>query len=293
MDTIVKVSRQFLLTIIGIILIGSVPFLIFNPIEGKVTFDLIAYSKGIYETVGKIIHFNEITYKLEGTDRALFPNMLDPYFYSLKIIFFAFLISIFIATLITYILMLISSFKRKTTERLIFILESLPDIFVIALVQMFIVWFYQQTEILLFNVASVYGQYAYALPIFCLTILPTIHLLKIMVLLFQDEIDKPYVELAKGKGLSKSFILLVHILRNSLISFFYNSKTIFWFMLSNLLIIEYIFNIYGFSYFLLSFARQSPEILTIGIIMMFIPFFVFFTFGQAFIEKVTNGKVEI
>ena len=83
------------------------------------------------------------------------------------------------------------------------------------------------------------------LPIICLTIPTTLLFIKLLLLRFKEELEKDYSLFAKSKGLSLRHILTHHISRNVLLTTIYYAKTNILFMLSNLYIIEWIFNTYG------------------------------------------------
>ena len=76
----------------------------------------------------------------------------------------------------------------------------------------------------------------YLLPILTLSILPIIYLYKICLLNYNDELHKDYINVAVAKGLKPFYILFKHILINALFSIFYNAKSIFLFMISNMIV---------------------------------------------------------
>src|SRR5699024_1662169 len=100
-----------------------------------------------------------------------------------------------------------------------------------------------------------------------------------------------YVELARGKGLRTSTILLKHILRNAFIRIFIDSKFVLWFMLSNLFMVEYLLNVRGLIAFM--FHHPSLTVFTVGLLMIFIPIFLLLAIGQVIIEKITAQEVEL
>jgi peptide/nickel transport system permease protein len=91
----------------------------------------------------------------------------------------------------------------------------------------------------------------------------------------EEEFNKPYIDTAKSKGIRRFRILWRHVLPNTLLSVLHQSRNILWLMLSNLLMVEFIFNIYGIT----SLARinGSPAIFTISMILLFVPIFLVFT----------------
>ncbi|OZM56740.1 hypothetical protein CIB95_11000 [Lottiidibacillus patelloidae] len=290
-----RVLLQFIVACIGIIFIGAIPKLfeverVFDE-EGETAtgplFNFSGYFEGIKDLFGKLMNVSEITYNANGTVRPIFPKIFEPYLYSAEILLGALLIGIVSAIVLTYITMLlhrkiISGFKFVT-----FVLESLPDILVIVGVQAIIIYIFQKTGVRLFSIA-VYRENIYVLPIICLAVLPAVQFYKVLLLIFEEELEEHYVELAKGKGMKKSWILLVHVLRNAGISMFYHSKAILWFMLSNLVILEYFFNLYGITAFLLDYI--TSEIFTVGLFMIFIPLFIVYTSGEFLIQKLTKRE---
>ncbi len=277
---------QFITAAAGIIFIGAIPQLFHRGESGFINFP--AYGEAVQNIVTGLLHLGEMTYNVQGTIRPLFPIMLEMFFYSITILFSALMISLIFATLLTFFTMLL---PHKVIEKMkfgVFLFESLPDILIIVLLQVAVIKFFQSTGILLFSIATIQGEKAYLLPILTLAILPTIQFYKLMILIFEEELEKQYVELARGKGLRKGFILLVHVWRNAGISIFYHSKSLLWFMLSNLLILEYLFNIPGITGFLMNYL--TPEIFTVGLFLFFVPFFFMYAFGEYIVLKLDKGE---
>ncbi|MFC4557148.1 ABC transporter permease subunit [Virgibacillus kekensis] len=301
-----KSIYHFLITTIGILMLGSLPYLFSDEIyqlqstlkllqtgalkdasflSHDIGFHPVNYLVHMFGTIKDLLNLNGINYYFEGMFLPLFPEFFYKYLYSMAIFSGALFVGILLAVLITFIIMLIPTKYKKPVNFLLLLLESLPDLFVILLLQTTISWLYGKTDILLFETLSSYQEPAYLLPILCLATLPAIFLIKHLVQLFEDELSKEYVEFAKGKGLQKSFILLVHISRNTFLILFYQFRTIYWFALSNLLMLEIIFNMKGFMQFMWAYAPTTPIILTIGLLMVFLPFYLFFTFGKVALIK--------
>jgi peptide/nickel transport system permease protein len=278
-----KFSLQFMLACIGITFIGSIPYLFVSTGNGNMVFDVLGYVMGIKEIAFQLIHINEIMYNTGGDFRPLFPFIFKPFLYSITILFATLALSLIVSAVLTFFTMLLSKKVLQKVKFLLFIFESLPDLLIIVVLQLTIIKIYQKTGLLLFSIASLPDEKAYALPIICLSVLPMIQFYKIMILVFEEELDKNYVELAKGKGLKASWILLVHVLRNAIIQLFYHSKSIIWFMLSNLLILEYLFNILGITRFL--FDYMTPPIFTVGLYILFIPLFFIYAVGELLVSR--------
>lgn len=219
---------------------------------------------------------------------SVFPTIWDNYRYSLTIFLSSLLIAFVTSIILTYITIL-SVGKWKTLLKNTFsFLEALPDIFIIFVIQLVTLWIYKQTDILLFPIAGAFEK-VYALPIFTLSILPSLFLYRIMLLMVTEEYEKPYVMLVKGKGFNGHFIFIKHIFRNSLIGVASHIKPLVWFMLSNLIIMERLFNIYGITHFILEYPR--PDILAVSLILFYIPIFFLLLLCQFFINRHTGREV--
>lgn len=297
---------QFVLGIIGILIIGPLPYLIFDIdhlLEIQVLLDSgrlrntlflyqpIELQPGKYVTTvlgfGKeLLHVLDWTYINErGGEKPLFPIYQDVYVKTLKYLFLTFSISFTVSILFTYFIMMMNERFKKGVKFFFFVIESLPDLFVIIGLQLFVMWFFKKTNILLFNPVSTFGDEAFLLPLLVLSFLPTIYMTRYLLLTFEEEYQSLYVELARGKGLTKTGILFRHIFRNAFASFVYHFKTIFWFTLSNLLIIEIALNVNGLLRFVWVNCARNPELLTLGLLSIFVPFFIVLTLLRVLVTK--------
>ncbi len=285
------VLLKFLLSVIGIIFIGGLPVLLSG--IGQRELRLRAYWQSVKEIIYALFNAGELTYIVIGgqKERDLFPYLWEPIIYSLIILFSAFLLASFLSILLTIFTMLFSQKKRNRIKFILFLFESIPDVLIILLSQLLVLYLYKQTGILFFEIASVATEKAYLLPIVVLAILPTVQLFRVSILSFEREEGKDYVTLAQSIGLGKLVILTFHILRNAIISVFFQSKKTVWFMLSNLFVLELLFNIAGITRFLKS--TLQPKMFTIAILSIFIPLFVFYTVGEMILSKKANKGEEI
>ncbi|HEU5139618.1 MAG TPA: ABC transporter permease subunit [Bacillales bacterium] len=312
-STMLKGFSQFLTTAFGIFMIGALPYLFFDNMEAaKINIKLLrtgvikdtsflggfdggfyigSYFSHIVASVTEIIHPANLTYFSLAGPVPIFPKILDAYLYSMEIFIVGLCGGLFAALMLTYFLMLAGRRVRKTAQSFLYFIESLPDIFVILLLQTLIVWIYDSTGILFFDIISVEFNRAYGLPMLCLAVIPMVFLSKYLMVVFEEEEAQRYVELARGMGLAKSTIILVNMFRNVLISLFLQSKTMFWVALSNLLVLEIIFGMHGLFRFIWKHAPMNPEIMTVGMLMIFIPYFILFTTGQFLLER--KGAVQL
>lgn len=77
---------------------------------------------------------------------------------------------------------------------------------------------------LLFDVVAFGDSQPYTLPILCLSVMPIILSLRILLFHMEEEWEEPYIENAKSKGLTRLYILIHHIMPNTLIHFFTSPK---------------------------------------------------------------------
>jgi peptide/nickel transport system permease protein len=280
------ILKNFILSIVGILLIGGLPVLLSGLTQGKLFFT--EYLNELYSIIYAFFHPSELTYKVIGgqKERDLFPYLWDPIQYSLTVLFSSFFLSLLVAISITIITMLFSENVRRKIKFTFYLLETLPDILIILLIQFMIVLYYKQSGLIPVGIASTYEDKVYFLPIIILAFLPTIQLFRLSIMTFEQEESKDYVLLAKSIGLSKFFIMIVHIFRNAIISVFFQSKKTIWFMLSNLFVIELLFNIPGITRFLMS--TLQPKLFTLALLCIFIPLFLFYNLGEMILSKQAN-----
>ena len=275
---------QLLLTCIGMILISALPSLFLG-----MKIHIPSYIEEIRFLCNKLLHFSDLTYVTKNISRPLFPQILLQYKQTVVILLLALCIASFVSFLLTVIILrLPHSISRKIVALFIF-LESLPDILIIISFQFIVVWTFQQTNIMIFQIASIGETKSIFLPVVCLSIPVTFLFVKILLQLIREEIEKEYVKYAKAKGFGEMYILFHHILRNIFFHLMAYGKTIVWFMLSNLILIEYVFNVNG----LLSFLLQYPtsEVFFVGFFLLYIPFLILFTFYKWFVPTVMmEGK---
>ncbi|HDX9577133.1 TPA: ABC transporter permease subunit [Bacillus pseudomycoides] len=224
----------------------------------------------------------------------LFPAVLEPYIYSFTILIAALLLSIIVAVSIAYFYFLSSKRIKNIIERTVFVLEAIPDVMIMICIQMFFMWYFRQTGELPVHIMTFNEKKAYVLPIFCLAILPTIQMFRMMILYIEEERIKPYVEVAYGKGLSSSYIIRKHLFKNIFIHLFHHSKMIFVFLLSNLFVLECVFHMSGIIQFLILTNHFSPSITFIVLLMIVMPFYLLFQICSYFMKRwqtQMNGEI--
>lgn len=288
MKRIVKIFLHYLLGILGIILISCVP-----AIFSKVTsWSSSTYWEALKSIFTAIFHPTKWEISYQGSAEVFHVSLADfitgPYFYSMKIIVASLLISAIIAYLLVIATFRGPKWLRQGLSGFLSILQAFPDFSFIFLIQMAVVYIYQQTGVFTLNFYSLNGEQIYAAPIVCLSIIPTVLFYKMMMLLMENEWQADYIQLARGKGLTDRAILLRHATPNMMQSLFYQSKTIVWFILSAYLIVEFLFGIEGVLYYLL--AGFSPLNIFLVLALVFTPFYFFYALIDLWISRGKNTE---
>ena len=286
----INLLGKFLLGIIGIVLISCVPIVLFQ--VGSL-FDFSFYLRTIFEVCKSLFLPSEwhlsylVMQTMEIIPISISEYLKGPYLYSMTILIVSLLFSLFIS----FILAIFTTISNGPVQKLLLqfanILTAIPDFAYIFLIQLAVVQLYTMTGLRILSFYSLGGERVYAAPVICLSVIPAILFYKLLVLLFKQELDQPYVELARSKGLSNVEVLIKHCTRNVLQSVFFQSKSIVWLTLSSLFIVEYLFGIEGILHYLTN--DFSPKGITFILLSIFIPFFFFFSVVENLVKR---GRLE-
>ncbi|PEA75936.1 peptide ABC transporter permease [Bacillus wiedmannii] len=274
---------QLVAAILCIICLGALPRL-FKGLQ----MDLIGFWNTIVFLGGKLLQPDEITYGFRDS-RKLFPQIWIHYFETMIVFLSAFLLSLLIAYLLVVWVLQRSHIKQKMWNGIFLTLESIPDILLILSSQLLVVIMFQKTGFMPFKLAGLGEERIRLLPIICLTIPTTLLFIKLLLLRFKEELEKEYSLFAKSKGLSLWHILTHHISRNVLLTTIYYAKTNILFMLSNLYIIEWIFNTYGMFVFVKE--NSKLEIFTVSLVILYVPLFILFRILHTLLQNVIKERV--
>jgi len=261
---------QFLFTIFGIGLITATSFSIFLP-KGE---RLIELWNQLQIFFWSFFFFKDLQVNISDLNYVPFYTVVkDPYVYSFTILLSAFICSILVALILAFLAYMAPKKIKAIISSILFSLQSIPDVVMIVALQLFCIWIYHKTGNLIIDPVAGVDSNVYFLPILVVSIIPTVQLFQMIFLSIEEEKIKDYVEYARAKGLSKSWILVKHILRNVTITLLSNTKLIFWVIISNLLIVEYLLNMNGYFSFLFK-NTSAPEIFFMALVLLFIPFYI-------------------
>jgi peptide/nickel transport system permease protein len=286
--TFINMAGEILLIIAGIIFISATSALFENQ-----TFSVVSYLKQIGEVFSELLFPHELIYvnPVSDIERKLFPILLLAFWSSVRILFLSIVFALTVSIILLIFYFSFNKIFKKGIKSFSFFVGSLPDIFIIVLAQLMVVWFFKKTGILLIDLASVGENQVILLPAITLSVLPAIFFFTNMVQFLREEEGKPYVELASSKGLTHFTILFIHMMRNVLISLTYHGKQITWMMISNLLILEYLFNVFGVTSFL--FTYNKPSIFAMASILLFLPLYIVMKVLQLVISRKTGKEMSL
>ncbi|MGO1059162.1 ABC transporter permease subunit [Planococcus sp. FY231025] len=225
-----------------------------------------------------------------GMEYSIFLQFWNHYFYSLTIFLSALLLSLLIGIGLAYLTTLLPEKRLQLVSKTISLLEALPDLFIIIVIQYGVLYYFKQTGTLLFPVAGTGQNKSYLLPILALALIPTLMMYKVILFLVRDELGKTYVNLAKSKGFSQTYVFFHHILRNITPSIFSHSKSIVLLLLSSMVIFERIFNINGIFTYIMTYPE--PNVIAFTLILFYLPIFLLYAFVTLVINKTTGQRLE-
>jgi ABC-type dipeptide/oligopeptide/nickel transport system permease component len=157
---------------------------------------------------------------------------------------------------------------------------SLPDVLIVAMLQAIAVWL-NQHGIRIFKVAGAGSWHHEILPIVALAILPACYIARVTAMSIESCYDKEYVKAALGKGCSSRRILWNHVMRNAIGIIFESLSNITALIITNMMIVEYMFSYPGITYMMMnSFRNYDNNTIIVTIIVIGVIYFVLDTLFQ-------------
>lgn len=184
------------------------------------------------------------------------------------------LLVVFLLAMFTAVCVMLS--PRKVQNRLknwINFFEAVPDLLVIFLFQFLVIFLLKKTGLRIFQLYGIFGAKPYFVPVVTVSFLPFFLLLQFLIKVMTEEQNQPYVVYLRAKGIGMVRILLVHIFRNIFPLLLLQLRTVVWVILANIYLIEYMFNLNGFTKVLqkIIFLLKDFPSLIVCLIMFAIP----------------------
>ncbi|WP_445487871.1 ABC transporter permease subunit [Niallia sp. 03133] len=170
--------------------------------------------------------------------------------------------------------------SEKFFNKIFGFLGILPDFVFILLLQLFVIFIYQQTGIKVAKVASFSNdESAVVLPLISLIMIPLLYVIRTLNEKTKDVLTQDYILTAISKGLSKKQIYTYHVTTNVTPFFKADLHKIVSIMISNLFIVEYLFNLRGLTSLLFETAATFQYQYNLVIFCLFA---IFLLYGSIF-----------
>ncbi len=297
---ILDLQQLFLLSI-SIILISAVPSFIAD--QNGINFSILRYGESVLEILTTLIRPDSLTLYIHSQNMILepmpvnisyefvneiyeiplFPEIWDVVINTLGMLLISFAASFVIAVTFGWILELLPASFKRTALRISELLEALPDLFFVFCIQLAVVWIYKKTGFLAANPFTSSKEPSFLLPVITLSIVPAIYLFKMQLTLSQVEIEKDYIIFARSKGLANSHVIFHHLIKNTLRELSIHLPFIMLLLFSQMIILEYLFNLNGIIQILLS--EQPAATRAIMLMLIAIPLFAAVKGVKIFIKK--------
>lgn len=175
--------------------------------------------------------------------------------------------SVILAFIVGTSIGIISSFKNKKRGNISFIgpiaMLSLPDVLIAISVQLLFI-ILRQNNILHSGSSEITK---FLLPFISLAIIPTSYISRIAQIAVKEEITKDYIMAARAKGLSTFNILKDHLLISVAIKVVETLPSVLNIIVSNVIIVEYVFSYPGIVYQLFSYFKDYDIRTCVGLII--------------------------
>ncbi|WP_213470767.1 ABC transporter permease subunit [Paenibacillus dendritiformis] len=121
--------------------------------------------------------------------------------------------------------------------------QSLPDFLVLLLIQWYVIRYLPFIRFF-----STEEWYSFLLPAVLVSIYPTMYIARITSASIAEQESKMYITVARAKGLTQRLIFYKHVFYNSFGTILTHLSSLFVYVLSNLLMVEYFMNFPGAAY---------------------------------------------
>jgi ABC-type dipeptide/oligopeptide/nickel transport system permease component len=257
----------------GAALVGVIIFITAFIVYIPSSFDLVKYNGSYISNHSIYFSFeNTIEYIRNFFDKGL--GKTDSGFSVAFIISFSIiksigliLSSVILAFIVGTSIGIISSFKNKKRGNISFIgpiaMLSLPDVLIAISVQLLFI-ILRQNNILHSGSSEITK---FLLPFISLAIIPTAYISRIAQIAVKEEITKDYIMAARAKGLSTFNILKDHLLISVAIKVVETLPSVLNIIVSNVIIVEYVFSYPGIVYQLFSYFKDYDIRTCVGLII--------------------------
>jgi peptide/nickel transport system permease protein len=194
-------------------------------------------------------------------------NIGERYFYTLQLLSLSLLAMVTGGIILTGLFIITPKKVQSKMKDMINFSEAVPDLLIIFILQFVVIYMYKETGIKLFRLYGL-SEKSYLMPVLAVSLLPSFFMAQFLIKEIESEWEKDYVIFAKSKGLHNLTIYFKHILRNVLPMAIIQLKTLIWVLLSNLVLIEYLFALQGFTKDMDNiFTKDAPSVIVFCVLI--------------------------
>jgi len=168
-------------------------------------------------------------------------QVLDGFLYSYTILSISLVIIVLAGSTIAFAVMLSPYRLRKILTTILDIFEGLPDLIFIFIINMLIIYLYQEYNIKLLTMYGLGSNQPIVFPVILISFLPSILFGVFLLKSMEDEEQELYILVGFSKGLTKGYLYTVHMIRNVLPVFTLKFRSILYMLLSNLVLVEFMY----------------------------------------------------
>jgi peptide/nickel transport system permease protein len=244
------------------------------------------------ETLAQFTELTDLSYSyhyLQG-------DTLDRYQYSYSIFGTSLLIVILGGLMIAFLIMLLPYKFRNKLIAMINIFSGVPDLVFIFLFNMLHIFLFREYRIKLFVLYGFGNIKPFLFPVIIIAILPIILFAGYLIKSMADEEEEQYILTGLSKGLSRLYIYPFHMARNILPIILIHFRTIVFTLLTNLVLVEHMYFIDGFSKELITQMNSGLMSLFYGVALFVLPVLLLELLCIIYVKTITvtrKGKLEI
>ncbi|MFZ7943567.1 ABC transporter permease subunit [Neobacillus sp. 19] len=242
MKRFVHLLIRMILVIAGFLFIFNLP-LIVGIGKDSIEIHFKTFWRVVVSDIKFLLQFNDATY-LELFKQL---DISGSYQYTMTILFVSLVVIIFVAIIASIMIMLAPEKIRNRIKSIVNFFEAVPDLLIIFLFQFFVITLYKATGFKFLRLYGIFDTKPYFIPIITISFLPLFLLLQFLIQRISEEQNQLYVLYVKAKGMGRLRTLLVHMIPNIFSLIILQLRTIIWVLLSNIYLVEYMFNISGFT----------------------------------------------
>lgn len=163
---------------------------------------------------------------------------------------------------------------------------SLPDVLIVLCSMMLTI--YVANNDVLAKLVDPSNLRGFIMPLLSISIIPIVYISRITLIFIREELAKGYITAAKAKGMSKLRIYINHVFSGVAFKVIDSIPTLMTIIISNLIIVEYLFNYKGIAFNLYRFYKADDITSFIGLSLALGGMYVVFILLSRTISKALN-----